>query len=1676
MNSELEAIMKRRRRRADGGHSPGRNKSGDEGDSKPAARKPKGSRRKNNLDKIKSMSKEIVLEEDTGTIASSVFSNDREDSKPAGNLKYRKTGFTDDEYSSSEDECSFDENGEIPDLSDEEIAAVENDNSPSLLEDTEYNPNWNFSLGSTDSILSPTVADQDFANFQPIFDATFPSESPAKEEEPEYEPPPFEDYEPPNFDVSAFAQAKEPVDLSPLENPPIRPPPEIRVLSETYLTNLNSCAPITNPITGNLIICRMRKHELILHEMDVHHCMEVLSTPILNGDMQRKIYATYGLSAVGIIQVVCLASGLHLSQGVCRVRLAALVDFDVLSLSGSRITQTCLAVWQWGYAPNRPVALQSLLSPPNHTDFSYHSSSLLMADGLVFLSGYARSKGPCVFIARPTMKETWSANFLNVSQSSITCMAVTPHAHRKHKFLAVGLNDGSVSVWTYEHSIDRKQGKEDAKVILPLCRLEASAFIAQQSPTRLTGDDGMTTIKPILGAVETGFCTRLEWNAPDSSYSSLLLLAAAFTNGLAIFHVSLPMLVEVTALENISEVIKDGEKFGSIIRSLPCPKNPTSIDKTITLNPFVATRWSIHMDRCDVSWVDLGPHTSPSLAIWLEEAEVSAACMLGVIDLPPLGSPEELRPFRILVEHFMPYPTGGLLRTCGLGAIWCYGNGSIETLTPDLSTDGSFFVSLRSPTASSPPGLDSAGFVSLPDTVGDQEGVLHIFSVVQCGRQLCPDLPSLTPNATRLDWAFPIQRHWLCRTRVGDTKDGQGVIDEDTETGGSSSRLICDLSLYGLVPHRIVRCKGSPICAVLFRPSLGNSQGISVDPISFTLVNTTDGSILDTRDGRDIVFLPMDQMGCERALVLGQDGTIIYMLCRIKTENSSIFTFEEGPPFRPLLGFDNGEDYIECRRMLAVSEKTKSGLVLAGTRVYDSQVCLVAGIFSALDESDLGGWTRLIPNMKDGNVLWCKPGEEVLTLSELPQYEEGRRCIAVATQKRVALLSNAMIIRSEANTTLSSISLVSIGSHCVCFCSRDFKVRYLCCLDGKFAQGIIATLPTPRYGHSPYMLMAMRPERFLYFKYHAGTRMVEREESEHSVALPTAVTRPAMLLEPIVANALCEADNPSESTILLRAVVERFGRKVGAFPHGDDEGIGCGGTGLTPQVLEMLSAYGHKHPSSWLLTGNSRFDRNANSKVLPSWMPIANKSFAAINSDATLHVISTGDQYFSDYVKSPDTNMAATLPRQSDPSSIFCRELAIKSMKNGDVAGALKFLDLAGSESSDSAILQLILAAQIDPFADITHALNALSGYGEEGYGQSSSFNHTSASLAALALDLRMRSQNGTLNMNGGVFEKMNNETSRRYMRQLAPSIQRSHRNNRVRHRLIGEEAIDKVVIRKQEMKDPDKLWSMPCNESKHIWNEGPFKDKENLLLLDRIEEWLGRRRPTILGKEGAEMALERGEKTLADILNRADYDDDSFGAQSEEGSINNNKGVWVDGIGEGRTDDDMLSAYFRMSEGADEDSAWRTEGLADLCRHKNKITIIDLDNTRLEETASSVDEGEVGKVKLLYDIVFEEHHDGEAPSGLVLPADRGSSLDVGMLHSTAQDARKRCTLEFWYHLPAADDVTEEIILARRSISSTTDDVSKLCIATDREFALWEIAVKPSGELEFRTSGGTQLL
>lgn len=245
--------------------------------------------------------------------------------------------------------------------------------------------------------------------------------------------------------------------------------------------------------------------------------------------------------------------------------------------------------------------------------------------------------------------------------------------------------------------------------------------------------------------------------------------------------------------------------------------------------------------------------------------------------------------------------------------------------------------------------------------------------------------------------------------------------------------------------------------------------------------------------------------------------------------------------------------------------------------------------------------------------------------------------------------------------------------------------------------------------------------------------------------------------------------------------------------------------------------------------------------------------------------------------------------------------------------------------------------------------------------------------------------------------------------------------------------------------------------------------------MLDRVEDWLGRRRPVILGKEGASAAGDRGEKTLADILNKNDDDDDSFGGK-DEGDLESEKDGWVDGVGEGRTDEANLSGYFRMSEGEDEDSPWRSEGLADLSPFQNSAVVVgDAETYSLEATTSSVDEGEPGKVKSLYDFVFQKSSNG-SPSGLALAAPRGGSLDVGMLHGPDRQSRHRCTVEFWFYLPSPEEMSGEVVLARRTMGASADDLSKVCLAQDKENSLWEIVLRRSGELEFRSCGGSSLV
>jgi hypothetical protein len=373
------------------------------------------------------------------------------------------------------------------------------------------------------------------------------------------------------------------------------------------------------------------------------------------------------------------------------------------------------------------------------------------------------------------------------------------------------------------------------------------------------------------------------------------------------------------------------------------------------------------------------------------------------------------------------------------------------------------------------------------------------------------------------------------------------------------------------------------------------------------------------------------------------------------------------------------------------------------------------------------------------------------------------------------------------------------------YCDND-KVRTISCLDEQLAAGLLATLPSPKYGHLHSTLLAVRPDRLLVGLKHSGIRLVEVNQNANIFLLPAPTTRPALLLEAMVANAICVGGKESASTAILRTVIEKFGRKAGSITHGDDEGIGNVGAGLTPRTLEMLKRYGLSQAASWLLTGTTLFDRSANTKILPPWLPTAPKGSASLNTDAFLHVLASGDPYFSEYIKDPDQKMPSVLPRQSDASSYIAQDFARTHLQRGDVLGALKLYDVSGAESCDETILQLVLALNKSRSSDASKSLDSMCGYTSRGIATSGAPLVNTSSFAALALAIKESPRH-----------QMDQKQIARWMKPLAPSIQNGARTlTRSRQRLFGDAEL--IGLPKSDASPPDPFWVSPCNESKHVW------------------------------------------------------------------------------------------------------------------------------------------------------------------------------------------------------------------------------------------------------------------
>jgi hypothetical protein len=1448
-------------------------------------------------------------------------------------------------------------------------------------------------------------------------------------------------------------------DSSPLERVPLRRCGKLILDQQDFFSTDFACAPTSNLSNGNVIFACSGKDGFFLKEIDPsRNSVPVCSTPVLTIDLQRKVSSKYNVSIYKVHALTSLTSGLHESHSQSRVRVASVLEVNVLE---SPQLMKIVAVWQWGYGTAQPIVLQYTITPPSGADYIFDAATLQIADNLVFIAG-SSPKGPCVFITKPAARDSWSANFLGGS-GFVSALAVTTTSERAHPFVAVGLTDRSLSVWTYAEAMKpaSKDSESSKRWLFPLCRLEAGSVLSSRESKNFVSEEPSDA-----DSKEVGYCTHFAWMPTVPMVSYTLMLAASFQNALAIYHVELPATMDPST---------------NSVRPLSPPTHISVLSQAPLLGPMVAERWRGRHERSSAIWLNRGPHVDPCLALLGHTGSTNGSAVrlaIGCLIFSQYAGvpvPEDkMVPFRLLAGVTITnanksYPLG-IVPLPHHPCVICHSRNKLSRFVPTLALDNAIqhrMAWMAQPPASIPPGLSSVGDRLLTDTDNDAQGVLHIFSTLQFERRASTD--------SSVVWGQPVRRYWLCRTIAGDNRTiGKGDLKNeklekdfgrsDRVNGGSASRAVAalaDVSIADLVPFRIVRCRGKEICAVLFQHGfrsqsteleLGSNDAVAVALVDFSTPKT----ILQVVEGRDICFCFDGQTDFPQGLLLSKDGSMLTSF----SWQSMASKFETGRSYRPILGVEVGDQYIECRRVFAFSGASKLVLVMSGISHQNGTTHILAGDLRSDAEVSITKWSSLLPNMEIGRSFKMNRQEEVLSIIGLEHDDSGYRNFAVATSERVFVLSAGLDLCAETTIELSFPSLVPMGSFAVCFISQD-KVKYLCCLDADLSLGVVASLPTEQYGDRSPLLLALRQDRIILNDIHTGVRLVEYGQSPDGFLLPACRTHPALILEPMVANAVCVGGKQHRSTEILRTVIEKFGRKVASITHGDDEGIGHFGAGLQSKVFEILRFYGLDQAASWLLTGTVQFTRTANSKILPTWLPIGLKRSGAINSDAFLHLVSSGDQYLLEYLKSPNQNLPATIPRSTDASSYFSHDFAMDSLGHGIPSEAVKSLDFAGSSQADNLILQIALILQKDRSQDITEILRKLSGYDEPMFSRSSEYCHVPGSLAALAVSLKSSKSNTNRQV-------MSSDHVERWMRPLAPSLQRGATFGRTRQKLIGES--DFINAGSNSDEGSDNFWSIPCNEAKHVWNEGPRKAKDKLLMLDSTEEWLGRRRPAILGKEGVSAARDRGEGALAGILNN---EEDSFGVMSDNESIGDD---WVDGVGEGRSDEANLSAYFRMSEGDDEDSQWQTEGLLDISPYQIKATVIgDAGAYRLQTSTSGVDEGEPGKVRSLHDLVFERSGEG-VPSGLAVPAGRGSSVDVGVLHRPDRQSRQKCSIEFWYYLPKKSAIVTDIILTRRTMGSTADDLSKVSISSEKESVLWDLVLLQSGEVQFRSCGGATLL
>jgi len=258
--------------------------------------------------------------------------------------------------------------------------------------------------------------------------------------------------------------AHDPAVLPPVENPSVSHH-LISTFKAAFVTD-----PGINPLTKGIVYCQERNGAYSIIEIDPDRsfvqtsCLDVIST-----DFRKSFAKKHNASFSKIAKVLALACGLQSQGGKVEARVALMLD--VAAVESSKLFRV-VGVWNWRVPK---ISLQFLVTPPSGGDFSFDSRTFRLAEGLLFLGG-SSPKGPCIFMCRPSMKETWSANFLGGS-GRVSCLEVVQRTCEAPHYLAAALDDGHISIWTFDIATSLSPATTTKRWLYPVCRLDYNSSL-----------------------------------------------------------------------------------------------------------------------------------------------------------------------------------------------------------------------------------------------------------------------------------------------------------------------------------------------------------------------------------------------------------------------------------------------------------------------------------------------------------------------------------------------------------------------------------------------------------------------------------------------------------------------------------------------------------------------------------------------------------------------------------------------------------------------------------------------------------------------------------------------------------------------------------------------------------------------------------------------------------------------------------------------------------------------------------------------------------------------------------------------------------------------------------------------------------------------------------------------